>query len=147
MASPDTGGTRRAAAYGKILNTGFVICYKQRSKANQVDTMELIGDVTGKDVIIIDDIIDTGGTICKAAELMIEKGAASVRAFCTHPIFSGTAIEKIENSPFTEVVVTDTLPLRRESSKITVLSTASLLADVIGKVHNYESISTLFKFE
>jgi ribose-phosphate pyrophosphokinase len=147
MASPDTGGTRRAAAYAKILNTSFVICYKQRSKANQVDTMELIGDVTGKDVILVDDIIDTGGTICKAAQLMIDKGAASVRGFCTHPLLSGNAIERIEASPFTEVVVCDTIPLRRQSDKIHVISTASLLADVIGKVHNYESISTLFKFD
>ena len=138
MASPDTGGTRRAAAYAKILNTSFVICYKQRSKANQVDTMALIGDVTGKDVILVDDIIDTAGTICKAAQLMMDNGAASVRAFCTHPLLSANAIERIEASPFTEVIVTDTIPLRRESPKIKVISTATLLADVIGKVHNYE---------
>lgn len=147
MASPDTGGTRRAAAYAKILNTSFVICYKQRLKANQVDTMALIGDVTGKDVILVDDIIDTGGTICKAAQLMIDNGASSVRAFVTHPLLTGSAIDKINKSAFTEVVVTDTIPLRRHCDKITVLSTADLLADVIGKVHNYESISTLFKFE
>ncbi|MBW6491352.1 MAG: ribose-phosphate pyrophosphokinase [Lentimicrobium sp.] len=147
MASPDTGGTRRAAAYAKILNTSFVICYKQRSRANQVDTMELIGDVTGKDVILIDDIVDTAGTICKSAQLMVDKGASSVRAFCTHPLLSGNAIEKIEKSPLAELVVTDTIPIRHNSEKIHVLSTASLLADVIGKVHNYESISTLFKFE
>lgn len=147
MASPDTGGTRRAAAYAKILNTSFVICYKQRLKANQVDTMALIGDVTGKDVILVDDIIDTGGTICKAAQLMMDNGASSVRAFCTHPLLSGNAIERIEKSAFTEVIVTDTIPLRSQSSKIKVLSTAELLADVIGKVHNYESISNLFKFE
>lgn len=147
MASPDTGGTRRAAAYAKILNTNFVICYKQRAKANLVETMALIGDVTGKDVVLIDDIIDTGGTICKAAQLMMDNGANSVRGFCTHPLLSGNAIEKIENSAFTEVVVTDTIPLKVQSSKIKVLSTADLLADVIGKVHNYESISTLFKFE
>lgn len=147
MASPDTGGTRRAAAYAKILNTSFVICYKQRLKANQIDTMALIGDVTGKDVILVDDIIDTGGTICKAAQLMIDNGAASVRGFCTHPLLSGNAVEKIEKSAFTEVVVTDTIPLKVESPKIRVLSTADLLADVINKVHNYESISTLFKFD
>lgn len=147
MASPDTGGTRRAAAYAKILNTSFVICYKQRLKANQIDTMALIGDVTGKDVILVDDIIDTGGTICKAAQLMIDNGAASVRGFCTHPLLSGNAVGKIEKSAFTEVVVTDTIPLKVESPKIRVLSTADLLADVINKVHNYESISTLFKFD
>lgn len=147
MASPDTGGTRRAAAYAKILNTSFVICYKQRLKANQIDTMALIGDVTGKDVILVDDIIDTGGTICKAAQLMIDNGANSVRGFCTHPLLSGNAVEKIEKSAFTEVVVTDTIPLKVNSPKIRVLSTADLLADVINKVHNYESISTLFKFD
>lgn len=146
MASPDTGGTRRAAMYAKILNTNFVICYKQRSKANQVDTMSLIGDVSGKDVVLVDDIIDTAGTICKAAKLMMDNGAASVRAFCTHPILSADAMQRIEDSEFTEVVVTDTIPLKRHSEKIRVVSTASLLADVIGKVHNYESISNLFKF-
>jgi ribose-phosphate pyrophosphokinase len=146
FASPDTGGTRRAAAYAKIMDTGFVMCYKQRSKANQVDTISLIGDVTGKDVILLDDIIDTASTITKAADLMLNNGASSVRAFCTHPILSGEAIERIEKSSFTEVIVSDTIPLRRESPKIKVLSTASLLADVIGRVHNYESISSLFKF-
>jgi ribose-phosphate pyrophosphokinase len=146
FASPDTGGTRRAAAYAKIMDTGFVMCYKQRSKANHVDTISLIGDVTGKHVILLDDIIDTASTITKASDLMLNNGAASVRAFCTHPILSGEAIERIERSSFTEVVVSDTIPLRRESPKITVLSTANLLADVIGRVHNYESISSLFKF-
>lgn len=147
FASPDTGGTRRAASYAKALNTGFVICYKQRSKANTVESMSLIGDVKGKDVILLDDIIDTAGTITKAAKIMIESGASSVRAFCTHPILSGEAFELIENSAFTEVVVTDTIPLRQESAKIKVLSTASLLADVIKRAHNYESISSLFKLK
>jgi ribose-phosphate pyrophosphokinase len=147
MASPDTGGTRRAAAYAKALDTSFVICYKQRAKANLVETMQLIGDVQGKDVILLDDIIDTGGTISKAAQLMIDNGAASVRAFCTHPILSGSAIERIESSAFTEVVVTDTIPLKNPSPKITVLSTADLLADVIKRLQNYESISSLFQFK
>jgi ribose-phosphate pyrophosphokinase len=147
FASPDTGGTRRAASYAKNLDTGFVICYKQRSKANQVDSMSLIGDVKGKDVILLDDIIDTAGTISKAAQLMMDNGASSVRAFCTHPIMSGEALERIENSAFTEVVVTDTIPLRHESPKVRVLSTASLLADVIKRAHNYESISSLFKIK
>ncbi|HEX7411538.1 MAG TPA: ribose-phosphate pyrophosphokinase, partial [Bacteroidales bacterium] len=146
FASPDTGGTRRAAAYAKIFDTGFVMCYKQRSKANHIDTMQLIGDVTGKDVIMLDDIIDTGTTITRAATLMLANGAASVRAFCTHPILSGEAVERIEKSDFTEVIVTDTIPLRMECQKIKVLTTADLLADVIGRVHNYESISSLFKF-
>ena len=147
MASPDTGGTRRAASYAKAMDTGFVICYKQRAKANLVETMQLIGDVRGKDVILLDDIIDTGGTISKAAQIMVDNGASSVRAFCTHPILSGNAIERLEQSAFTEVVVTDTIPLKRKSNKITVLSTADMLADVIKRVQNYESISSLFQFK
>ena len=147
FASPDTGGTRRAASYAKALDPGFVICYKQRSKANKVDSMSLIGDVTGKDVLLFDDIIDTGGTITKAARLMMDKGAASVRGFCTHPILSGNAFEGIVNSAFTELIVTDTIPLREENPKIKVLSTATLLADVIKRAHNYESISSLFKIK
>jgi ribose-phosphate pyrophosphokinase len=145
MASPDTGGTRRAASYAKMLNTGFVICYKQRAKPNVVEEMSLIGDVKGRDVILIDDIIDTAGSITKAGEIIMENGASSVRAFCTHPIFSGKAFERIEKSPFEEVVVTDTIPLKNESKKIKVLSTADLFAEVIRRVENYESISSLFK--
>ena len=147
MASPDTGGTRRAASYAKAMDTGFVICYKQRAKANLVETMQLIGDVRGKDVILLDDIIDTGGTITKAAQIMVDNGASSVRAFCTHPILSGNAIEHLEKSAFTEVVVTDTIPLKHPSPKITVLTTAHMLADVIKRVQNYESISSLFQFK
>ncbi|MFO7613068.1 MAG: ribose-phosphate pyrophosphokinase [Bacteroidales bacterium] len=147
MASPDTGGTRRAASYAKVLGTDFVICYKQRAKPNQVAKMALVGDVKGRDIILVDDIIDTGGSITKAAGLMMDKGANSVRAFCTHPVFSGEAYEMIENSPFAEVVVTDTIPLKQKSSKITVLSTANLFAEVIKRVENYESISSLFKFD
>jgi ribose-phosphate pyrophosphokinase len=145
MASPDTGGTRRAAAYAKILNTGFVICYKQRSKPNEIGTMQLIGDVEGKDVILIDDIIDTAGTITKAGKLIKENGARSVRAFCTHPVFSGAAYEKIGNSVFEEVVVTDTLPLAQDCDKIHVLSTAKLFATVIKRVLKTKSISSLYK--
>jgi ribose-phosphate pyrophosphokinase len=147
FASPDTGGTRRAAVYAKILETGFVICYKQRSKPNEVAKMYIIGDVKGKDVILLDDIIDTAGTITKAADIIMQNGANSVRAFATHPILSKDAIERIEKSSFTEVIVTDTIPLRCESPKIKVLSTADLLANVIKRVHNYESISSLFKFD
>ena len=145
MASPDTGGTRRAASYAKALNTGFAICYKQRTKPNVVEKMQLIGDVVGKDVVLVDDIIDTAGTITKAAEVIMEKGANSVRALVTHPIFSGNAYEIIANSPFLEVVVTDTIPLKQNSSeKIKVLSAANLFAEVIKRVENYESISSLF---
>ncbi len=145
MASPDTGGTRRAASYAKALNTGFAICYKQRTKPNVVEKMQLIGDVTGKDVVLVDDIIDTAGTITKAAEIIMEKGANSIRALVTHPIFSGKAYEIIANSPFLEVIVTDTIPLKQNlGEKIKVLSTANLFAEVIKRVENYESISSLF---
>lgn len=146
MASPDTGGARRAASYAKNLNTGFVTCYKHRSKPNVVETMKLIGDVEGKDVILVDDIIDTAGSITKAAKLIKDNGANSVRAFCTHPVFSGDAYEKIENSDFLEVVVADTIPLKKESKKIKVISTADILATVIERVENYQSISSLFQF-
>ena len=144
MASPDTGGTRRAASYAKALNKEFVICYKQRAKANVIEQMQLIGDVEGKDVVMVDDIIDTAGTITKAANLIMDKGATSVRAFCTHPIFSGKAYELISKSAFTEVIVTDTVPLKQDCEKIKVLSTANLLAEVIRRVQNFESISSLF---
>lgn len=146
MSSPDTGGTRRAGTYAKFLDADLVICYKQRSKPNQISNMAVIGEVAGRNVVLVDDIIDTAGTICKAANLIMEKGALSVRALATHPVLSGNAIEKIEQSALTEVVVTDTLPLKRESPKIKVLSTASLFADVIEKVVNFESISSHFKF-
>ncbi len=144
MASPDTGGTRRAASYAKSLETGFAICYKQRSKPNVIEQMQLIGDVEGKDVILLDDIIDTAGTITKAAELIMANGAKSIRAFCTHPIFSGDAYNRISKSPFEEVVVTDTIQLKQDCSKIKILSTADLFAEVIKRVQNFESISSLF---
>jgi len=146
MASPDTGGTRRAATYAKIMSTDFVICYKQRAEPNKVAKMALVGDVEGRDIVLVDDIIDTAGSMTKAAQLMVDNGATSVRAFCTHPVFSGEAFDRIENSPFTEVVVADTIPMKRDSEKITVLSTARLFADVIGRVESNQSISSLFKF-
>ncbi|RLD78837.1 MAG: ribose-phosphate pyrophosphokinase [Bacteroidetes bacterium] len=146
MASPDTGGTRRAATYAKIMSTDFVICYKQRAEPNKIAKMALVGDVEGRDIVLVDDIIDTAGSITKAAQLMVDNGATSVRAFCTHPVFSGEAYDRIENSPFTEVVVADTIPMKRDSDKITVLSTARLFADVIGRVESNKSISSLFKF-
>ena len=149
MASPDTGGTRRAAAYAKFLNTGFVICYKQRSKPNEIGKMELVGDVKGKDVILIDDIIDTAGSITKAGRLIMENGANSVRAFCTHPVFSGEAYKRISDSEFVEVVTTDTLPLKEDENceKIKVLSTAELFAEVIKRALRTKSISSLYKFK
>ncbi len=146
MASPDTGGTRRAAAYAKNLGTDFVICYKQRAKANEIAKMSIVGDVKGRDIVLVDDIIDTAGTITKAAELMMENGAASVRAFCTHPVFSGKAYDRLINSPFTEIVVTDTIPLKMEHEKFTVLSTADLFAEVIRRIDGKQSISSLFQF-
>lgn len=147
MASPDTGGTRRAASYAKIMNTDFVICYKQRAKPNEVTKMALVGDVEGRDIVLVDDIIDTAGSITKAAQLMVDNGANSIRAFCTHPVFSGQAYQRINESPFTEVVVSDTIPLKKKSDKIHVLSTAQLFADVISRVESNKSISSLFKFE
>ena len=144
MASPDMGGTKRANAYAKFLNCEMVICYKQRKKANVIESMTLIGDVEGKDIVLIDDIVDTAGTLTKAADLMMEKGASSVRAICTHPILSGKAYETIEKSKITELIVTDTIPLKSSSSKIRVISVADLFADVLGKVHNFESISDHF---
>ena len=144
IASPDMGGSKRAYAYSKFLESDVVICYKQRLKANVIDTMELIGDVQGKNVILVDDMIDTGGTLTKAADLMIEKGAISVRAICTHPILSGQAYEKIENSQLLELIVSDTIPLKRSCSKIKVVSCAPLFADVMHKVQDNSSISGQF---
>lgn len=146
MASPDTGGTRRVAAYAKFLNTDFVICYKQRSKPNEVDKMALVGDVKGRDVILVDDIVDTAGTLTKSAEIIMANGANSVRAMCTHPLLSQNALKKIEQSLLSELIVTDTIPLQKESRKIKVLTTANLFAEVIKRVESHESISSLFKF-
>ncbi|MBR9830832.1 ribose-phosphate pyrophosphokinase [bacterium] len=146
MASPDMGGSKRAYAYAKHLQSEVVVCYKQRKEANKIEQMFLIGDVEGKDVLLVDDMIDTAGTLTKAADIMIEKGANSVRAFCTHAILSGEAYNRIENSKLTELIVTDTIPLKQESKKIKVLSVSDLFAKVIYKVHNYESISGYFIF-
>lgn len=144
IASPDMGGSKRAYAYSKALESDVVICYKQRAKANVISHMELIGDVTGKNVVLVDDMVDTAGTLTKAADLMIERGALSVRAICTHPILSGNAYERIENSKLEELIVTDTIPLKMESKKITVLSSAHLFAEVMYNVHHNESISSKF---
>ncbi len=144
MASPDMGGSKRAYAYAKYLESEVVVCYKQRKKANVIDTMELIGDVTGRNVILVDDMIDTGGTLAKAADVMMERGALSVRAICTHAILSGNAVEKIENSALKELIVTDSIPLKKQSDKIRVLSCAELFADVMHMVQNNTSISDKF---
>lgn len=144
VASPDVGGTKRANTYAKLLGTDLVICHKTRAKANVIGNMTVIGDVEGKDVIIVDDMIDTAGTITKAADLFKEKGANSVRAFATHPMLSGPAYERIENSALTEVYFTDTIPLKKKSDKVKTISMAPLLADVIDKVYYYKSISTFY---
>lgn len=144
IASPDMGGSKRAYAYSKYLLSDVVICYKQRKKANVIGHMELIGDVEGKNVILVDDMIDTGGTLAHAANLMMERGALSVRAICTHPILSGGAYEKIQNSALTELIVTDTIPLKKQISKIKVVSCAPLFADVMHKVQDNSSISDKF---
>jgi ribose-phosphate pyrophosphokinase len=144
IASPDMGGSKRAYAYSKFLGSDVVICYKQRKEANKIETMELIGDVTGRNIILVDDMIDTGGTLAKAADLMMEKGALSVRAICTHPILSGGAYEKIEDSQLKELIVTDSIPLKKETSKIKVVTCADLFAEVMHMVQNNTSISGKF---
>ncbi len=144
MAAPDTGGTKRANSYAKHLETDLAICYKQRKVANEVAEMTVIGDVKGKDVIIIDDMCDTAGTLTKAAEMYMEAGAVSVKAMCTHAVLSGPAFERIENSVISELIVTDTIPLKQESNKIKVVSVADLFADVMRKAISDESISEHF---
>jgi ribose-phosphate pyrophosphokinase len=144
IASPDTGGTKRANAYATFLKTEMVIGYKLRERANEVSEMKIIGNVEGKNVILVDDIIDTAGTIVKAADVLTEKGAKSVRAIITHPVLSGPAYERIENSQLSELIVSDTIPLKKESSKIKVLTVSNLFAEVIQKIYNYQSISSSF---
>lgn len=144
IAAPDMGSSKRANAYAKYLNAELAICYKERKVANVVDKMTFIGNVKGKDVILVDDLIDTAGTITMAADILMENGANSVRAIITHPVMSGKAYERINNSALLELVVTDTIPLKESSPKIKVLSVADLFADVVSKVHNYESISSNF---
>ena len=145
FASPDMGGSKRAGMYAKTLNNSFVICYKHRNKPNEIGEMRLIGDVKDKHVILLDDIIDTGSTICKAAGRIKETGAKSVRAMITHPVLSGNAIEKVENSALEELVTTDTIPLKRPSNKIHVLPCDWLLAEAIRRVVMYESLDNLYE--
>lgn len=144
MAAPDAGGAKRANSYAKKLDTGLALCHKHRKKANEVAEMTVIGDVEGKDVILIDDMCDTAGTLTKAADLFMSRGAKSVRAFCTHAVLSGPAYERINESSLTELIVTDTIPLKQTSDKIRVLSTADLFADVIRRLVNNQSISSHF---
>ncbi len=144
IASPDVGGTKRANTYARLLGTDMVICHKSRAKANVIESMTLIGDVRDKDVIIVDDLIDTAGTITKAAGLMIKEGANSVRAFAAHGLLSEPAYERIENSALQEIFFTDSIPPKKESSKIKYISTAEAFGEAIQRVHKNESISTLF---
>lgn len=145
IASPDMGGAKRANNYSKHLDAEIVICHKERKIANQVENMMLIGEVKDRNVILLDDMIDTAGTLAKAAELIMAKGAKSVRAIATHPVLSGNAYERLENSPLVEIAVTDSIPLKNTSvSKIKVLSCAPLFADVMHMVHSKKSISSKF---
>jgi ribose-phosphate pyrophosphokinase len=144
IASPDMGGSKRAYAYSKFLKSDVVICYKQREKANVISHMELIGNVKGKNVVLVDDMVDTAGTLTKAAEVMRERGAISVRAICTHALLSGNAYERIENSLLEELIVTDSIPPKKQSPKIKILSCADLFADTMREVHENKSISSKF---
>jgi len=144
IASPDMGGSKRAYAYSKFLKSDVVICYKQRQKANVISHMELIGDVQGKNVILVDDMVDTAGTLTKAAELMMERGAKSVRAVCTHGILSGDAHERVENSQLEELIITDSIPAKKDSPKIKVLSCAELFGSTMKSVHYNQSIHENF---
>ncbi len=144
IASPDMGGSKRAYAYSRAMESDVVICYKQREKANIISHMELIGDVRGKNVVLVDDMVDTAGTLTAAADLMMDRGALSVRAICTHPILSGNAYERLENSKLQELIVTDSIPLKQKSDKIRVISCADLFAEVMHNVHYNKSISSKF---
>jgi len=150
IAAPDMGGAKRANAYSRILGCPLIICHKSREKANVVGSMTAIGDVEGRNIVIIDDMIDTAGTISKAADMLMEKGAVSVRALATHAVLSGPAYERIASSQLLEVIISDTIPMDVnpdvDRSKIKILSVAEIFADVIDKVYNYQSISTSFIF-
>ena len=142
IASPDAGGGKRASRYAHSLGTDMVIAHKERKKPGEISMMKLIGDVTGRDVFLVDDMIDTAGSITRAANLIMENGAKSVRALCTHPILSSGAYNKINNSGLSEVVVTDTIPIKEGlSEKITVLSVDSMIAKAINLIVNGKSLS------
>ena len=144
FASPDVGGVKRARTYAKYFKKDLVICDKHRERANEVATMTVIGDVNGADVILVDDLVDTAGTLCRAAQELMRKGANSVRAICTHPVLSGKAFDNINNSQLTELIVTDTIPISQSSDKIRVLSSAKLFARAIRNTHEHRSLSALF---
>lgn len=144
FAAPDVGSTNRVREIASYFSADMVICDKHRKRANEIASMVVIGEVAGKDIVLIDDICDTGGTLAKAAKLLKDKGATSVRALCTHPILSGKAYETIENSVLEELVVCDTIPLKKESSKIKVISVADLFAIAIRNAYENKSITSLF---
>lgn len=144
IASPDIGGSKRANSWAKFFDSGLIICHKTRERPNEVSDMKVIGDVEGKNIVIIDDMIDTAGTICKAADMLKGKGAASVRAVAIHAVLSGNAYENIENSALTEVVFTDSIPLKRHSDKIKIISVAGMFAETIRNVVEHRSISDYF---
>jgi len=144
IATPDVGGAKRANSYAKFLGVPMVICHKSRAKANEVAEMTIIGDVTDKDVILVDDIVDTAGTICKAADLMMQNGARSVRAVASHAVLSDPATERINASVLKEMIFTDSIPLRKHSDKLHIVSVANIFAEAINRVINHESISILY---
>jgi len=144
VASPDMGGVTRARMYAKHLKADLVLVDKYRERANQISSMQIIGDVKDKNVLIVDDIIDTGGTLCKSADAILKAGAKSVRAAITHPLMSGEAYEKIEGSVLEELLVTDTIPLKKTISKIKVISISSIFARALQKIYHFESVSSLF---
>lgn len=144
FASPDVGGVGRARSYAKHFEVEMVLCDKHRKRANEIASMQVIGEVEGKDVVLVDDMVDTAGTICKAAQIILDKGANSVRAIATHGVLSGKAYDNIENSVLSELVITDTIPLKHESSKIKVLTVADLFGKAIHAVTGNDSISALF---
>ena len=144
IASPDIGGSKRANSWAKFFDSGLIICHKTRERPNEVADMKVIGDVRDKNIVIVDDMIDTAGTICKAADILKEKGAKSVRAVATHAVLSGKAYENIEKSALDEVVFTDSIPQRQECSKIRVISVADLFAETIRNVVEHRSISEHF---
>ncbi|MDE5744124.1 MAG: ribose-phosphate diphosphokinase, partial [Paramuribaculum sp.] len=147
IATPDVGGAKRANSYAKYLDVPLVLCHKQRAKANVVESMTVIGDVKDKNVILIDDMVDTAGTITKAADLMMANGAKSVRALASHAIMSDPASERVDNCAMTEMIFTNSIPFNKECKKATILSVAKLIADTIRRIHNHESISSQYIFK
>jgi ribose-phosphate pyrophosphokinase len=144
MAAPDTGGSKRASSYSKYLEVPMVICHKSRQRANEVSDMKIIGDVSGKDVLLVDDIVDTAGTITRAADLMMENGARSVRALASHAVMSDPASQRVDESALSEIIFTDSIPYAMKSSKVRLLSVADMFAEAIRRVCCNESISTLY---